>query len=203
MRPRRCRFGQRRQIAPDILFRIIEMGQIDALCFRKVILDQFSPLNLVIDGIGDHAGGNVKERTGLTDEHISPKTTVTLIAGGLRQNKAHTCAGSDGRRRLNAYVLRNGVGGFEADAANVLGKAVRILLDDLDGILSVLLVDANGFRRAHAMSVQKNHDLANDPLIRPPGRDLLDALRTDTAKPFQTFRLFLDGRKTMISRMIL
>ena len=42
------------------------------------------------------------------------------------------------------------------------------------------------------MAVQKNHNLAYDLLVCPAGSDLLDALRSNTAKSLELFRGLLD-----------
>ena len=54
------------------------------------------------------------------------------------------------------------VGGLEADAADVARQPIRVLADDRDRLGAVGLVDPHRPRGADAVSVQKQHDLADD-----------------------------------------
>ena len=87
-------------------------------------------------------------------------------------------ANPDHRRLLDAEPAGNCVSGLEADAADVAGEPIGVLGHDLNGIGAVGLVDPNGARRADAVAMQEDHDLAHDLLLRP-GSD--DAPRPDRA----------------------
>ena len=80
---------------------------------------------------------------------------------------------------LDAKLHGDGVGGLEADAADVARQAVRVLRHDLDGVGAVGLVDAHRPRRADAVAVQKHHDLADDLLLGPGGDDAIRTHRAD------------------------
>src|ERR1700730_4250833 len=61
-----------------------------------------------------------------------------------------------------------------------------------NGIGAVSLVDAHGARRTDAVAVQKQHYLANHPLLGPAGDDPLSTLRADAGHLAQAIGLLLD-----------
>ena len=138
---------------------------------------------LAVDGLGDeaflldfqgdrlHDGrlGDLQQRRGGLDELGLDDGAVALVGKGL-QHMPHAGLGADHGITGNAQALRQGVRGLEADAVDVQGQAVGIFLHPGDGLGAVGLVDAHGPGRAHAMAVQKDHDVANH-LLLGPGRD--------------------------------
>ena len=84
-------------------------------------------------------------------------------------------ANADHRRLLDAEPDGDRVGSLEADAADVACQTIGIVGHDLDGIDAIGLVDPDGARRADAMAVQEDHDLADDLLLRPGRGDALGA----------------------------
>ena len=91
------------------------------------------------------------------------------------------------------------VGGLEADALDVVGQTVRILLHDADGVIPVGLVDADGTGGSHTMTLEEDHDLADDPLIVPAFRDAFLAGSADASDFRQTFGLFLDDLEDLLA----
>ena len=83
----------------------------------------------------------------------------------LGQRVGDAGAHPDHRRLVDPEPHRDRIGGLEADAADVAREPIRVLRHDLDGIGPVSLEDAHRARRAHAMAVQKDHDLAHDLLL--------------------------------------
>ena len=156
---------------------------------------------LAVDGLGDEAFlldfqgdrlrndglGDLQERRGGLDELGLDDGAVALVGKRL-QHMPHAGLGTDHGIAGNAQALRQGVGGLEADAVDVQGQAVGILLHPGDGLGAVGLVDAHGPGRAHAMAVQKHHDLAHDFLLGP-GRDHTGgALGADAVEFLQALR---------------
>ena len=80
---------------------------------------------------------------------------------------------------LDAKLHGNRIGGFEADAAYILGQPVRVFRHDLHGIVAVGLVDAHRAGSADAVRMQKDHDLADDLLLGPGSDDALGPARPD------------------------
>ena len=72
---------------------------------------------------------------------------------------------------LDAKLHRDGVGGLEADAADIAGQAIRVLGHDLDGVGAVGLVDAHRPRRADTVAVQEDHDFPHRLLLGPGGEN--------------------------------
>jgi hypothetical protein len=64
--------------------------------------------------------------------------------------------------------------------ADVAGQAVGVLRNELNGISAVGLVDADRTRRADAVAVQKQHDLANHLLLCPARDFVLNWRRVTT-----------------------
>ena len=71
------------------------------------------------------------------------------------------------------------VGGLEADAPDVVGQLVGVLLDLGDGLLAVGAVDSHGPARTDAMLGQEEHDLADFLLLLPALADPLDPFLAD------------------------
>ena len=89
----------------------------------------------------------------------------------LRQCIRDAGTNANHRRLLNAKPHGDRIGGLEADPTDVAGKPIRIFGHDLDDIGAIGLVDPNSACGADPVAVQKHHDLANDLLFRPGGRD--------------------------------
>src|SRR5207247_5201928 len=84
------------------------------------------------------------------------------------------------------------VGGPEADAADVPSQAIRILGHDLHGIGAIRLEDPHRSRCADAVTVQEDHNFANDLLFRPGGSDAAGSDSADASDLTQALGLCLD-----------
>ena len=93
---------------------------------------------------------------------------------------------------LDAQAGRDGVGGDEADAPDVAGQPVGVFGDELDRVGAIGLEDADRARRADAVGVQEQHDLADHLLVRPARDDPLDADGADAGDLAQPLRFPLD-----------
>src|ERR1022692_3019303 len=106
---------------------------------------------------------------------------------GFRQRIGDTSADPYHGGLFDAELHGNGVGGFEANAADIPRKAIGILGHDLDGVGTIGLEDPYRPRRADAVAVQEDHDLANH-LLLGPGRD--DPTRSRSAWVSMTSNTF-------------
>ena len=97
------------------------------------------------------------------------------IADSIHQRMRDARAGAEDRGRLDAHVPGDRIGGEEADALDVPGESIRVLLHQVDGVLAVGLEDPHGAGGGDAIGVQKHHDVADDPLIGPALDDPLGA----------------------------
>ena len=99
---------------------------------------------------------------------------------------------ADQRCLLDAELGRDLVGRAEADAADVACQPIGVLRDQPNGISAISLVNAHRARRADAVAVQEQHDLADDLLLGPAGDDPLRALRANAGHLAKTTGLLLD-----------
>src|SRR6516162_583770 len=111
----------------------------------------------------------------------------------LGERERHTGTHSDHRGLSDAQLGRNLVSGAEANAPDVASQPVRIFRDHSDGVGTVRLVDAHRPRRAYAVAVQEQHDLADDLLLAPPGNDPLGAFWSNAGNFTKPMRLLLDN----------
>ena len=102
------------------------------------------------------------------------------VAGRLDQHMAQPGAGAEQRIHGDANLLGDLVGGFEADAVDVLCQAVWVGLDFVDCALDIGLVDAHRPAGADAVAVEEHHDLADHLLLGPGFLNPGPALRPDT-----------------------
>ena len=94
--------------------------------------------------------------------------------------------------RGNAEALGDGVGALESNAVDVDSEAIRIRLDERNGVVPVALVYAVREARRHAVSLQEEHDLAQRPLLMPGRLNLLDTLRADALHIEELLRRVVD-----------
>jgi len=81
---------------------------------------------------------------------------------------------------------------LEANATNVARQAVRVFRHDLHGVGTVGLIDAHRPRRADAVAVQEDHDLADDLLFGPSIGDALGTYQANASHLAQALGLRLD-----------
>ena len=91
-----------------------------------------------------------------------------------------------------AHLSCDSVGGLEADAPDVIGKAVGIGLHLVDALLAVGLVDLGGVGGADTVALEKDHHIFDVELFHPRVVDLLDALGTDAVHLAEPLTVFLD-----------
>jgi len=141
-----------------------------------------------LDGVGDHfpghqllgqcllyrLGRNDEEVDRQPDEFVSRQAAMAVVCGLLQ------CEGDAGAQTLRGFFGQSephgdGVGGAEADAADVTRQAIGILGHHLDGVVAVGLEDPHGARGSHAVRMQEHHDVAHGLLLGPAGGDLRHA----------------------------
>ena len=103
---------------------------------------------------------------------------------------------------FDAELHGDGVGGLEADAADIARQAIRVLGHDLDGVGAIGLENPHRPRRADAMAVQEDHDLADDLLLSPAFGDALGANRANPGHLAQAVRLGLDDVEYLLAERI-
>jgi hypothetical protein len=121
-----------------------------------------------------------------------PRQAALPLVDRLHERVGDAGAGADGGGLLDAELAREGIGGDEADPADVARQAVGVLLDERDGVRTVGLVDPHGARCADAMAVEEHHDVADHLLTRPRLDDLRGAAGADAVDVAQPGRLGID-----------
>ena len=114
------------------------------------------------------------------------------LAAQLLKDVANRGPSPQRRGAVDAEPFGQFVGGLEADAPDVGGQAIGIFLHQLDGLVAVGLVDADGPGGADAVRLQEHHDAADGFLLLPAFADALDAARADALDLLQKRRAFVD-----------
>ena len=97
------------------------------------------------------------------------------LVGRLLQREGNASPNPLRRLPRHAELHGDGVGGAKADAADVAREPVGILGHDVDCVVSISLEDADRPRRADAVGVQEEHDVADGLLLGPAGGDFSGA----------------------------
>ena len=111
---------------------------------------------------------------------------------GFGEGKGDAGPHPDHRGLLDPKLFGDGIGGLEADAADVARQAVRVLGHHLDGVVAVGLVDPHRPSGADAVLMQEHHDLTNHLLLGPGIGDAPGPHRSDAGHLPQAFGFSLD-----------
>src|SRR5262249_6913066 len=84
------------------------------------------------------------------------------------------------------------VGALEADAPDVGGQAIRVGPHQVDGLVAVCLVDADGPGGADAVRLEEDHNGPHRLLLLPALADALDAARADALDLLEERRAVVD-----------
>ncbi len=99
-------------------------------------------------------GFHLQHLRGRFDQGIPRQKDMAVIRGLVEREGD---PGHDAARRVRrqAEVLRDLIGGAEADPENVGGEPVRVAADDGDRLVAILLVDLDGEAGGDAVPLQK------------------------------------------------
>ncbi len=175
----------------DTFLCVIEPTQEDAGGIRHRVGNHGALGQFQVDCRLDQIVGNLEQFGGLRDQLRKRQAAVTVahrFGQGIGNPGAHTDHGG----LFDPEFLGDQIRRSEPDAANVPREAVGVLAHHLHGVDAVGLEDAHGPRGSDPMAVQKHHDLADDFLIGPGGRDLVSAFRSDALDFPQSGGLGLD-----------
>ena len=143
-------------------------------------LDELADDRLLLDGGADRLFHNQLvdfDQPGGVFDHAGLGISAMALAGQFLQRVLDGGPGPIGTVAVDAQPGGQLVGRLEADAPDVVGELVRVLLDLGDRLLAVGAVDADGPAGADAVLGQEEHDLADflllfpalpDPLHFPP-----------------------------------
>jgi hypothetical protein len=97
----------------------------------------------------------------------APRQAAMSVIHRFGQRVGNTSADPHHGGLLDAELHGDGVGGLEADAADVARQALRILRHHLNGIGTIGLENPHRPRRTDAMAVQEDHDFPHRLLLGP------------------------------------
>ena len=118
-----------------------------------------------IDGIGPvRALIDLQQIDGERHQFLGRQAAMTLVHG-LGEGIGNPSADANHRRLLDAELHCNGVGGLEADAADVARQAIGVLGHDLDGVAAVGLEDPDSACSAHAVIATSGDRPSPDPRL--------------------------------------
>ena len=159
--------------------------------FANPVGDHRALLQLEIERSADELLRNLEQLFGKRYQLFRRQAAMSLIHG-LGQRIGNASADPHHGGLLDAELHRDGVGGLEADTADVARQAIRVFGHDLDGVRTVGLVDAHCPRRADAVAVQEHHDFPHRLLLGPGGENAGSANRPDAVDLAQSVRRRLD-----------
>src|SRR6266446_1094839 len=156
--------------------------------------DEMLVLAFELDSLLNRGERNLQERCRRIDQLVLMHGTMPIFSK-LLQDMTDASLSPDHRVTWNAQALRQGIGGFEANAVDIEGQTIRILLHPDNRLVAIGLVNANSPGRSYAMRVQKDHDLANH-FLGGPGLDYpLFTFGTNAIELGQAFRGVLNHIK--------
>src|SRR5262249_8683861 len=104
---------------------------------------------------------------------------TVAIFSKLLKDVTDASLGTDDRIPWDAQPLGQAIRGFEANAVDVEGEAIRILPYSWNGLVAIGFVNAHRTRRPDPMRMQKDHNLSNNFLRFPCRNHSLFAFRTN------------------------
>ncbi len=183
----------------DGALRPIQPRQKHAACFADAVGDNYALGQFEIECGTDEFYRHLEQLFCKRHELIRRQAAMPLVHG-LGQRIRDAGAHPDHRHFFDSELHRDGVGGFEADAADVTRQAIWVLRHDLHGISAVGLVDAHRPGRADAVAVKEDHDLAHDLLLGPGSGDTASSYRTNARHFPQPLWLHFDRIEHLLAK---
>src|SRR5271166_2434938 len=190
-RPGQLSGGERLELLGDFALGSVKCSKEDAAAAFEIVGNDGTILELKTQCCLDQFGWYFEQLFGERNEFFDRKTAMPFVHR-LRERVGDPGAHADQRRLLDTELGCDLIGGAETDAADVAGQAIGVLRDELHRVGAVGLVDTHRARRADAVAVQEQHDLADDPLLGPAGDDTRRTLWADPGHLAQALRFLLD-----------
>ncbi len=158
---------------------------------RQQPLDRLAHLDL-----GD------RQRLDAAPDQLVLRQEDVAVVGGLPEQverRAHHPLRRVGRE---AELRGDLVGGLEADAVDLAGQAVRVVLDDADRRVAVALVDPHRQGGGDRVVGQEDHHLLDRALLLPGGADQPAAVRPQPWHLGQPLGLLVDHRQRLLAEAV-
>ena len=169
----------------DRLLGPVEARQEHAGGIADLVGDHGAVGSFELEGRQDQVLRRFEQFFGERDQLIRRQSAMTLVHR-LCQRVRYAGAQSDHGGLFDAELHRDRVGGLEADAPDIPGKAIGVLGHDLHGVDAVGLEDADGPGGSDPVAMKEDHDLPDDLLLGPGVGDPLGPNRANArhlAKP--------------------
>lgn len=153
-------------------------GEVDEVAFFDGVADEGVVGEELVELGLEFGWGDGEEFFGVADEEVAREAVVAVGGGGF-EGVEEAGAEALGGGFFDAHVGGDVVGGFEADAVDVVGELVGVGLEDFEGLVAVGAVDALGAGGADAALVEEDHDVVHGFLFHPGGADFLTAFFAD------------------------
>jgi len=158
----------------------VQGGQVEPRLVADGLAHQGLFLHRAGHGLLDGLLVDVHQLRRLVDRQRLGVSAVSFL-GQLLERVAHGGPGPLRTVAIHPQLHGQLVGGLEADAADVVGQPVGVLLDLGDGLLAVGAIDADRAGRAEPVIGEEEHDAADLALLLPALADHLQALAPDAA----------------------
>ena len=189
--PRRRALRERANRSRQLLLHRVQPRQEDAVAPPGGVRDDGALVEFGRERGCDNVARHIEQLRGRLDQLLARQAALAFVHS-LHEGVGDAGPGADGGGLLDAEPEGEGVGGDEADAADVARQAVGVLRDDGDRVGAVRLVDPRGARRADAVGVEEDHDVADDLLSGPCLHDLSGPAGADAGNLAQPARLGVD-----------
>ena len=140
----------------------IERWQVDGLVLS---LQVFSDNHLAKGGLNGNFVGFQELYSGF-QELVAMSIDMAFV-GQLVEGVENTAATSSLVVFAVAHLRGDGVGGLEADAPNIIGKAVGILLHLVDAFFAIGFVDLRSIGGADSIALKEHHHVFDVELLHP------------------------------------
>src|SRR6185436_15193987 len=104
-------------------------------------------------------------------QRVSPTLSAMTVPSDVSRSSAARTRSIGTSSSFSASGINSSVGSLEPDATDVPCQSIWVLRHDLHGLGAIGLEDPHRPRCADAVTVQEDHNLANDLLLRPGGSD--------------------------------
>ena len=123
--------------------------------------DKMLFLALELDRLLNDRHGDLQEGRRCLNEFIVMDRTVAIF-GKFLEDMTHAGMRADDRIPWNPESLRQAIRRLEANAVNIEGQAIRILLDAGNGFVAIDFVNADSPCGPDAVGVQEDHNFPDD-----------------------------------------
>ena len=159
--------------------------------------DEMLLLTFQLDRTLNSHNWNLQKRCCCLDQFVMVDGTVTILSKFL-EDMTHAGMRADDRIPWNPESLRQAIRRLEANAVNIEGQAIRILLDAGNGFVAIDFVNADSPCGPDAVGVQEDHNFPDDFLGLPRFDDSLFAFGANPVKFGQAFGGLLNDVKDLL-----